>query len=265
MFSSLFGQVELVNEQTIALGEIKRIAISYISEPLTLRVVDGDSVILREYFNKNDPYVFADIQNDGETLSIRHGERMLQFTLRGNIEVLIPRAFFGALNVKTISGRIDIPDRLALDALSVASTSGKLALANVAAGTATLSSISGSIEVGTLQAEAEAHTTSGSIGIANAVGDGDFKTVSGAIDIAYQSVTGDITLETVSGRLRLGMPPLLSYKINAQTISGGIHVPLGGSRQIGGGHSVKGTVGDAPQVTVRMKSVSGRVEIYAMS
>lgn len=254
------NNASLVNTQRIPLGNSARIAVSYISESLFIYDTEGDDIVIKEYLTESDPDCFAKITADDQGILIKHGERRMFSMMRGYIEVYLPQSFFGHLHLKTVSGKIEALNRLTLSEITVANTSGRIRLGKVMTGTAVLSSVSGTIEVEGLQAEADIHTTSGSIRIGSAEGDGDFRTVSGTVDVAFLSVTGDITASSTSGRVRLAIPPLLSFNIKAHSISGSVSVPFGGELEKGR-HAVQGTVGMSPQVNIDLSTVSGRVEI----
>lgn len=259
---TLFKPVELVNTQAIDIEKAQRISISYIAESITILETDGDKLILKEYFNDDDPEFFAQINTEGDGINIRNGYRpiMLNF-LRGYVEVYLPKGFFGVLNIKTVSGKLQAPGRLVVSELSMSNTSGRISLDNVTAGMAVISSVSGSIDIGKLQAIANIHSTSGSVRIAEAAGDGEYKSVSGALDIRYQAVTGDISASSTSGRVRLSLPPLLSFSLDARSVSGHIEVSFPGSSLSGARHAVSGSIGLAPQVKVNLRTVSGRIEV----
>lgn len=257
--------VELVNVQEIPLEGIQRISVSYISESIRIFSTESDKLILKEYFNDGSPSVLADVQVADDSIVIRHGERAFMFSfLRGHVELYVPRAYYGVLNAKSVSGRIEAAGRLVLSELALSNTSGRIVLGDVTAGTAVLSSVSGTIEVQALRALANVHSTSGAVRIASADGAGDFKTVSGTVDVNYRSVTGDIKMSSTSGRVRLTVPPLLSFSLDASSLSGSIHVPMRGNLT-GGRNLLQGTIGDGPQVHVRLKTVSGRIEVLASS
>lgn len=264
---SLFKTISLVNTQEIPLGKVQRISVSYISEDITLYETEGDTVILKEYFNDNDPEVFAQITADDDTISIRSGDRplMLNF-LRGYVEVYLPKSFFGVLNLKTVSGKLHATGRLVLSELAMSNTSGRIQLDGATAGNVVLSSISGSIEVGAMEALASVSTTSGSINITRAAGDGTFKSVSGSVNVNYHAVTGDITASSTSGRVRLTVPSLLSFSLDARSISGRVDVPFNGANYSGGKHGFSGNVGTGtPQVHIQLRSISGRIEVLPLS
>lgn len=257
---SPFTPVELVNKQNIPLGRAQRVSISYISEGIQIFPTDDAFLTLEEYLNTTDPDMFAVIEADDEGVSIRHGERPKLFgNVRGHIHLYLPRQYFGSLFVKNISGRVEATGRMVLSELTIANTSGSIHLGDVASGTAVLSSVSGSIHVASLQALATLHSTSGSIRVGSAAGDGEYKTVSGSIHVNYRDVTGDIAAQSTSGSIRLAVPPLLSFHLVASSVSGRVMAPFAGLEA--GRHSVDGTVGSAPQTTIRLRTVSGRIEI----
>jgi len=258
-----FGDVKLVNTREIPMVGVERVSISYISENITLHQAEGDALVLKEYLSQDDEELFADIHAEGDCLTIRNGERRKLFsTLSGYVEIYLPKAFYGTLNVKSISGKIQSTRRLTLSELTVSSTSGRIQLADTVAGTAVLYTVSGAITAAGLSAYATVHSTSGAINIQRAEGKGEFKTVSGAVDVHFASVAGNITAKSTSGRVRLGLPAAHSYYLDASTVSGGLHVPV--SEALGDGkRSRSGPVGASPQGSVRVSTISGRIEVYA--
>ena len=258
----VFGEAKLVNTREIPMEGVERISISYISENITLREAPGDALVLNEYLSQTDPELFADVSVDGDCLTIRNGERRRLFgMLSGHVEICLPKAFYGTLNIKTVSGKVQSTQRLTLGELTVSSTSGRIRLADTVAGTAVLYTVSGAISAADLSAYATVHSTSGSISIQRAEGKGEFKTISGGIDVLFASATGDITAKSTSGRVRLGLPAAHSYYLDASTVSGGLYAPV--SEEMGGGKRARsGPVGVAPQGTVRVSTISGRIEVY---
>lgn len=256
--------IALVNTQRIPLGGAERISIDYISEAVTLRVVDGDDIMLREYFNSDDPDVMAEITVSGvtgEAIDIRHGARSVLFSfLRGYVEVDLPRAFFGALRIKTVSGRVDAEGRLALEDLKISSTSGRLRVDAARAGTAALHTVSGSIHAGNLEAMVDIQSTSGSIRVDTAAGAGSYRSVSGSLYAAYTALVGDLTLTSTSGSIRLGVADNLAFTVDATSVSGRVDMPIHGD-VTGGRNDLHGTVGKGGIAHIKAKTVSGRIEI----
>lgn len=258
---SLFNAVELVNTQSIPIDQAQMISIEYIAEAVTVYDTDDDVLVIKEYFNEKDPDIFADIAVEQDNIIIRHGSRPILFSfLRGYVEIYLPRRYFGALNIKTISGKIAVDGRLSLNELTITSTSGRIALGDVTAGTAVLSTVSGAIAVENLRAEANVRTTSGSIRIENAAGSGDYKSVSGFIHLKYHTVMGDITAASTSGKVFVMLPKDLSFSYRTSTVSGGVDVRFTQGNS-GGRRATEGTIGDTPRVHVRLKTISGRIEI----
>ena len=262
--TSLFKPVELVNTERIELEDAQRISINYIVERIDIHVTDGDVLVLKEYLNDSDPKLFADITTGANGITISHGERKRLFSpLRGYVEAYLPRSYYGVLNVKTVSNHIRVYGRLVVGELALSTTSGRIELESVTCGTAVLSTVSGGIEAESLRALCTAHSTSGAIRIGAVAGSGEFKTVSGGIELPYHAVTGDITVGTVSGSIRLHVPATSSFTVDAHSISGSIMVPFHGEFT-GGKHALRGTVGNGAQTNIRLSSVSGRMEVLPL-
>lgn len=258
MNMSLFGNASLVNTQAVSLDHVQKLSINYISEGITIHETEGEALILKEYFNDDDPDYYADITVTGEDVVIRHGYRPIPNLLRGYVEVYLPRSYFGVLNVKTVSGRVEAGGRLVLEELAASSTSGRIGLGDVTAGRAVLSTVSGSIGAGRLRALADVHSTSGSVQITSAEGAGVFKTVSGGIEAGFTMVTGNIVAGSTSGRVRLSLPADLSYALEAKSVSGRLQTPI---IPTANRHSVSGTVGNEARVQIRVSTVSGSIEV----
>lgn len=258
-----FGDVKLVNMQEIPLNQMGRLSVNYVSENIYIHEASGDSLVLKEYFNQSDPEMFARVFVDEDSLTIRHGERRKLFNiLSGYVELYLPKSFFGTLNVKSISGKIQADARLRLSELNLSNTSGRIELDDVIAGNAVLFTVSGGISAKGLRAYASVHSTSGAIAIQRAEGKGEFKTVSGGIDVLFDTATGDISAKSTSGRVRIGLPRDLSYYLDASSVSGSIQTP-GGETLEGGKRSRVGSIGKAPRIAVRLSTISGRIELAA--
>ena len=257
---TIFRPVELVNVQQIPLGKAQRISVAYIAESITVYEAEGDTLVLKEYLSDNSPDLFARVSADDAGITIKHGERpaLLPF-LRGYIELYLPKQYYGALNMQTISGKIEVKRPLTLSDLALSSTSGRVSLLDATAGTAVLHTVSGSIAVQSLQAMANLRSTSGSIRVEGAAGAGEYKPVSGAIEVNSVAVTGPLTLGSTSGRVKLMLPRDLSFSVEAHSVSGRIDIPFPGIR-MAGGRSVSGTVGAPGGVKIKLNTVSGRIE-----
>ncbi len=258
---SLFGPVELVNEREIPLGAIQHITIGYISERIILREAPGDTIILKEYLSASSPELLAKINADSDMLTIHHGERSIRFyALRGHIEVYIPKNFFGALCVNSVSGSVQTEGRFVLSEIDLSTTSGRITADSVTAGTATFSSVSGTIDIGRLEAIANASSTSGSIHIDRAAGAGRFQSVSGSMHLSFEAVTGDIRAESTSGSIYLAVPKAMVFSLDAHSVSGKISATFPGTFSVGK-HSLSGVSGASPKAHLDLKTVSGRVNV----
>ncbi len=258
---SPFRPIELVNTQEIPVGDVEHVSIEYISERIAVYQAPGDVLVLKEYLNASDPELLARISVEGGHVSIRHGERSPMYNfLRGHIELYVPKSYFGAFSAKSVSGSIVAEGRYVLSEVTLTSTSGRVAVDDITAGTAAFFTISGGIDVGRLEAVADAHTTSGGIRIGHAAGSGRFRTVSGGVTLAYRAVTGDIRAESTSGGVRVSVPASLSFSVDARSVSGKVDIAFPGSLS-GGKHDRRGTVGPSPAAHLTLRTVSGRVEV----
>jgi DUF4097 and DUF4098 domain-containing protein YvlB len=216
---------DLVNSQEISLQAITDIALVYRWEKVILRQNDGDTLILKEYMNRNDPRYYAHIVPHGNTLTIERGKRPLGIlinTFDVRAEVYIPASYRNAITVKTTSGGIESAGQLVGGTIHIKSSSGAIKLERVAAEELSIQSSSGAVRSEWLQGAITIRTSSGSITSAWAGGTVDLRTESGKIRVDH--ITGNVSAKTSSGAIDFA---LVTGDISAKTISGGIRCGAG--------------------------------------
>jgi DUF4097 and DUF4098 domain-containing protein YvlB len=152
----------------------------------------------------------------------------------------------GQLRVQTASGDIRAAD-VAGDA-TVTTASGEVEVGDVA-GTVRVRTASGDVRTGTVAKSAKFATASGDVTVAAVCGDLSLQTVSG--DALVNRAGGrDISIKSVSGSVRLGLPPGRRIMLDASTLSGDIRNDF--------------TVGDGnhADVKLRVRTVSGDITLH---
>ncbi|MDL2324216.1 DUF4097 domain-containing protein [Ruminococcaceae bacterium OttesenSCG-928-A16] len=256
-----YNGLPLVNTQALPLEGISNLDISYVAEAVTVRYATDNQLTIKEYMNREDPTLLADISQNNGSIIVRNGRRAGLIFLRSYIEVYLPASWSGSLSIYTVSGTIKSDDAWILSSLNAKTTSGQVRFSTVVAPMVRLSSTSGSIAlqkgVGTL----EVNTVSGSIKIDAAEGDGSFKTISGSVRVHFDALRGHVNTSTVSGGIRLGLPAGASFELNAKSVSGNIHTGFDSVLSYTQRNKVQGFVGPAPYYNINIQSTSGGIHV----
>lgn len=156
---------------------------------------------------------------------------------------------FESVDVRSASGdvRLDVVEGEA----SVKSVSGDVAIDSVG-GEATVNSVSGDVLVGTIARSGSLHSVSGDIEVRESLSSLNLKTISGDARVGCVS-EGEVTMQSVSGDLTLGLRSGSKLWVDARSTSGKTtsDLPLGDEPPANGG----------PLVEFRAKSLSGDIRI----
>ncbi|ETA79859.1 DUF4097 family beta strand repeat-containing protein [Youngiibacter fragilis] len=173
------------------------------------------------------------------------------------IVVSVPAINIEAMSIASVSGKVDI-DGIEAHSLKLKTVSGGIEVTGFKAGRLDASSVSGSISAdGSFGSDgADISTTSGSIGLKGLEGSFSVNTVSGAVDIEASSMKGG-SVVTVSGGVDMGLPSG-EFSYDLSSVSGKIRVSRNGSIIESTGSSRENN-GNAP--LYKVKTVSGGISI----
>ena len=152
----------------------------------------------------------------------------------------------GRLDVTTISGEVEFET---VERLQARTTSGGIRGRRVN-GEATCVTTSGDIKVSEIVDRADFSTRSGSVVIVNCAGTVSCATLSGNIRI--EELSGPTArIKSMSGGVRLGLPPRTRLELDANTLSGRVTLPTGNPSP------------EPPEreVSVKVRLVSGNLKI----
>ena len=178
------------------------------------------------------------------------------------LELKLPTGYSGKLNVETVSGDLDVNDRV-VPVLSLHTTSGNFELTDIEAARFNLSTTSGDIRGRGLKTEeAEFSSVSGDIQIKDFEGDVALKTTSGEIEIDYARYDNTVRMNSTSGDVSLDLPQTAEFRLNARSTSGNIDCdfPIAITGSGAGRRSLEGIVGSGAN-TITIKTVSGDIDI----
>lgn len=194
------------------------------STPARVRITAGSGTVVVVGESRDD------IDVEGARGSVAGGEMRIDsasgsFTVRvpvgtdivvgagsGNVTLDGP---LGAVSVTTDSADVQAEDVASIDART---RSGKLSV-DVSRGPVRMKTKSARIQVGWVGGEVRVATVSGRIVIDEARGTVSTKTVSGAIDV-FVTGRSAVTVETVSGRIRVSVPEGVKPEVRHRSVSG---------------------------------------------
>ena len=216
------GAAELVlsNVQEINLEHIDNIDIRYSSENIILFKNSSDTLIIKEYFNRDNSGLHAKITASANELIVSAGDRFRNLTginFKARIEIYIPDSNKN-FSIVTSSGRIEGKDRHAAASFNIASSSGSININSITADNIGFITASGGIRGETIIGNAELRTSSGNIVFGSASGEVNAASSSGRIEI--NRISGSLTANSSSGGMKFG---ITNGSINATTSSGGIN------------------------------------------
>jgi hypothetical protein len=213
----------LVHTETVDLGDIGDLSISYGDDTVILRESETGKLVIKEYMSRDSQRYYARISRSAGTLQIRRGRRpWFSLGWRARAEIYLPRSFRGNLRIANSSGTLsadtDLLDYksvdisvssgtvllndLSGDSVSLRVSSGELDTGAVR-GNSLVSVSSGRLRVGSLEGEENrVKVSSGRLRVGSLTGNGIFEISSGTA--AVERVRGRVETDISSGSLELG-------------------------------------------------------------
>ncbi len=164
------------------------------------------------------------------------------------------------ITMTNVSGAIR-SGNLTAEKIELSGSSGSLSVDSAKAPTVLMNCTSGYIQVGTLEGKFTLDNSSGGIRVGKAYGEGFAKTTSSSVEVGMAQVTGDITLQSGSGRVQLDLPKS-SFTANFSTGSGGIRTNFDDQLSFNkNGNNAEGTIGSNPAFAVNCSNTSGSIDV----
>lgn len=206
-----------------------------------------------------------EVSKAGDRVSVRHPSR---WSLRGRSCRLVVTAppgtdvtvdsasaevrltgLLGAVRVRTASGDVTVDEATRLD---VTTASGNTTCAGIEHD-ASVTSISGDCTVTRAGGRLEVSLASGDLRVEHCEGDLQFGSTSGSARVGCCNGS-DISLRSISGDLRLGLPTGIRVDADLSTVSGRAHLP-----------DATSTTGERRPVRLKVKTVSGDIRLERSS
>lgn len=282
------GQIQspkMVNEMSFSLDGIKEVTISYDNEDITFFESKNDKLIVKEYMSKYKESYHAKVFEKNDQIQISEGGKpFLKGSFNRYIEVYLPVSYTQDLKVTTTNGDINIEDialnlhSIRIDCtsgtvkikeanasnISLSSTSGKFELESIAADKVRIDTTQGNVICNKVDGNVTYKSTSGNAEFKSAIGSGTFKANnSGKLKVNYIEVTGDISLYNKNDSIELSIPQTLDFYFEATTKNGSLSIDFKDDISINE-NTARGTVGENPDVSVKVESKNGDIKVNVM-
>lgn len=177
------------------------------------------------------------------------------------LDVSVPKQYAGIMNVKTVSGNIELGS-FSLEKIKLDTVSGGISITQLTTKEASVETVSGDLTGGGLFAsQASLSTISGALKLDSFTGQLKLHSVSGDSEIRYKEFTGPCQINTTSGKMKIALPETSNFTLNFESVSGNytsdFPITVTNSDHK---HQIQGNVGSGgPEISV--ESVSGDLEL----
>ena len=206
---------------------ITALSIDWVAGDVKIMVTDGEEIVVTEHADRGIPAEYALCVEADNTLRIRYSNDVWGNDMpEKDLTVLLPRTVaenLTAVDLSGVSADFAVGKLTVRDAFSFDTTSGKLEMQSMNApqAKATVSSVSGNVELDGSFREVKAGSTSGEIDLMlrNAPAAVEVSTVSGEVDVELPAGTGfTLDYSTVSGELECDFP--LTKSVDGKFVCG---------------------------------------------
>ena len=206
---------------------ITALSIDWVAGDVKIMVTDGEEIVVTEHADRGIPAEYALCVEADNTLRIRYSNDVWGIDMpEKDLTVLLPRTVaenLTAVDLSGVSADFAVGKLTVRDAFSFDTTSGKLEMQSMNApqAKATVSSVSGNVELDGSFREVKAGSTSGEIDLMlrNAPAAVEVSTVSGEVDVELPAGTGfTLDYSTVSGELECDFP--LTKSVDGKYVCG---------------------------------------------
>ena len=206
---------------------ITALSIDWVAGDVKIMVTDGEEIVVTEHADRGIPEEYALCVETDNTLRIRYSNDVWGNDMpEKDLTVLLPRTVaenLTAVDLSGVSADFAVGKLTVRDAFSFDTTSGKLEMQSMNApqAKATVSSVSGKVELDGSFREVKAGSTSGEIDLMlrNAPAAVEVSTVSGEVDVELPAGTGfTLDYSTVSGELECDFP--LTKSVDGKYVCG---------------------------------------------
>ncbi len=263
-------------EQKISVFDLNKVSLEFKSSNLNVFFTEDTEIRVVQYSYKEleDEDLFK-VDKSGSHITVSESNKLqFHFFYIGFMEdslydVYIPKSYEGSLDIKSVSGDVEVEENLKFDDLTISSTSGDVKMGNVEAKNIKIETISGDIKLQQLENEdlklktvsgdilvasakgnVEAKTTSGQIEIEKIDGNIELSSVSGDIKSEDFKITGDSKVKTTSGNVKMYLNQESNCEIQTKSVSGNVTLP-----------NKRNVMGQEPYVELNIETISGNIRL----
>jgi lia operon protein LiaG len=278
------GNLQPAFEQSAPADGINSVRVNLASMDVEVYATQEQSIRMVQYgagsLGRDELVTFT---NAGGTITISQPSLTYWFFRIRPYQVLrlyLPQSYAQDLSISTSSGNVTMMNAIAMQNLTLHLTSGELKsdyalsakqlnlevtsgnvkLDSVESASYQARSVSGNVIIPRLNGNGTVNITSGNIQIGSYVGSGTLHTTSGAITATLDSLTGNLSVTTTSGSIRLTAAPGVGFDLLASCVSGSV----GGSLPMtvsNSGKAASAHSGASPAYQLNVQATSGSITI----
>lgn len=263
-------------EQKIGIEDITNINLEFKASDLNVFFTEDKEIRVVQYaFREVNEKDLFKVNKSSSSVSITEDNRpRFHFFYFGLIDgmaydVYLPKTYEGSLEMKAVSGDIQVNENLKFDDLVISSTSGDIKMGDVEAKSIQIETISGDIKLQKLKEDTlklksvsgdilveeakgtiEAKTTSGNIELQKIEGNVALNSISGDIKSDDFKITGNSKIKTTSGNVKTYLNQESNCEIQTKSVSGNITLP-----------NRRNVMGHEPYVELAIETISRQYSI----
>lgn len=263
-------------QEKVEISDISKLKLEFKSSDLNVFFTEENDIRVVQYSYKElrEDQLFQ-VNKTSSSITIQENQKpqffvfYIGFMEQISYDVYIPKTYEKSLEIKSVSGDVEVNESLKFEDLTISSTSGDIKMGNIEAKDIQIETISGDIKLqelrsdnlklktvsGDIGAESatgkiEAKTTSGNIEVKEIKGNVEFTSVSGNIKSEDFKITGDSRVKTTSGDVRMYLNQESNCEIETKTTSGNVTLP-----------NRRNVMGIEPYVELNIQTVSGNIRL----
>lgn len=210
-------------------GDIDSIKIEWVSGSVRVAYGEGENISFSESaVGGIDADEVLEYSVDGSRLNISYSKEInvIGFNFGINmpskeLTVVIPKTMKDVY-VGTTSAGVELQGLNIERDLYVSTTSGEVSANDISAGSVTLDSTSGRLELSGNCSEVHSNTVSGKIAFSGSCSEFEADSTSGNVEANFHSMPREVDADTVSGAVQLTFPADASFELEYDTVSGGM-------------------------------------------
>lgn len=274
--SDLRKEEHIQKEQQISLFDLEKVSLEFRSSDVNVFFTEDSQIRVVQYSYKElDEEELFKVNKTAKHITVSESNKprfhlfYIGFMEQTVYDVYIPKEYKESLEIRAVSGDVEVEESLEFEDLTISSTSGDIKMGDVEAKSIKIESISGDIKLGHLTNEnlrlktvsgdirvesekgkIEAKTTSGTIEIKELEGNGELTSVSGDIKSDDFKVAGASRVKTTSGNVRMYLNQESNCEIQTKSVSGNVTLP-----------NRRNVMGVEPYVELNIETVSGNIRL----